>query len=177
MWSVALAHRSYSQSREFHVALATAGLFAFVNEFAMSVGMALSQLRSGIFSSWALVRYLSIPSPLGRGSRPGRDYSFAVLRVLVSVGYVATVALKYSRAPTRKRSRGYAPMWAHGWNRSLLYAVHQTLSLVPCTVTVRGPAGHNRGRVAERPLLARTQGRTSDCILTPATTYCCRVVF
>ena len=32
-----------------HVALTTAGLFAFVNEFAMSVGMSQSHLRSGIF--------------------------------------------------------------------------------------------------------------------------------
>ena len=45
----------------------------------------------------------------------------------------------------------------------MLYAVHQMLSLVPCTVTVRGAAGHNRWGVVERRLPARTQGRTADC--------------
>ena len=42
VWSVALAHSCYAQSREFHVALTTASLFAIVNEFAMSVGMSQS---------------------------------------------------------------------------------------------------------------------------------------
>ena len=56
-------------------------------------------------------------------------------------------------------------MEADGWDSSLLYAVHQTLSLsfsIParCTVTASGAAGHNRGSVAEPPLLTRTQGRT-----------------
>ena len=66
-------------------------------------------------------------------------------------------------------------MGAHGWDRTLLYAVlllyavHQMLSLVPCTGTVSGAAGHNRWGVVERRLPAKTQGRT-------ATTYCCRVV-
>ena len=61
-------------------------------------------------------------------------------------------------------SRGYAPMGADGWDCSLLYAVYQMLSLFfPCTVTVNGAAGHNRGEVAETPPLARTQGRTVDC--------------
>ena len=44
----------------------------------------------------------------------------------------------------------------------LLYAVQQTLSFLPCTDTVSGVAGHNRGRVVERRLLARTQGRTAN---------------
>ena len=35
----------------------------------------------------------------------------------------------------------------------------------------------NVAHFAETPLLARTQGRTSNCIFSPATTYCCRVVF
>ena len=35
----------------------------------------------------------------------------------------------------------------------------------PCTATVNGAAGHNRGEVAETPPLARTQGRTVDCSL------------
>ena len=63
-------------------------------------------------------------------------------------------------------SRGYAPMGAHGWVCSLLYAVHQMLSLVPCTGTVSGAAGHNRWGVVERRLPAKTQGRTADCTLT-----------
>ena len=52
-------------------------------------------------------------------------------------------------------------MGADGWDCSLLYAVFQMLSLFfPCTATVNGGAGHNRGEVAETPPLARTQGRT-----------------
>ena len=46
------------------------------------------------------------------------------------------------------------------------YAVHQMLSLLPCTVTASEAAGHNRGEVAETPPLARTQGRTVGCIFT-----------
>ena len=57
-------------------------------------------------------------------------------------------------------------MGAHGWDRTLLYAVHQMLSLVPCTGTVSGAAGHNRWGVVERRLPAKTQGRTADCTLT-----------
>ena len=38
--------------------------------------------------------------------------------------------------------RGYAPMVADGWVCRLLCAVHQTLSLGPCTVSVNGAAGH-----------------------------------
>ena len=61
--------------------------------------------------------------------------------------------------------------WFHGADggaASLLHAVHQMLSLsffVPARypVTVSGAAGNNRGRVVERRLLARTQGRTADC--------------
>ena len=55
-------------------------------------------------------------------------------------------------------------MGADGWDCSLLYAVCQMLSLFfPCTATVNGAAGHNRGEVVETPPLARTQGRTVDC--------------
>ena len=43
---------------------------------------------------------------------------------------------------------------------SCCHPVHQMLSLLPCTVTANGVAGHNRGEVAETPPLARTQGRT-----------------
>ena len=57
-----------------------------------------------------------------------------------------------------------------------LFALRWTLSLVPCTATVSGAAGHNRGGVAETPLLERTQGRTAGCTAS-STTYCCRVVF
>ena len=61
----------------------------------------------------------------------------------------------------RKGSRGMAI--ACGGRRRPYLAVHQTLSLVPSTVTVSGAGGHNRGGVAETPLLARTQGSTTDC--------------
>ena len=151
-------HRSCAQSREFHDALATASLVAFVNEFAMSVGIALSHLWSGILSTFALLVYLSIPSHLGMGSRPGRDYSLACLRVLVFIGYMATVAWKYPRAPI-------CPSW-FPW-RSWLGpqpAVCSTADIVPCSLcshSQRSCRPQPRG-VAETPLLARTQGRTSD---------------
>ena len=54
-------------------------------------------------------------------------------------------------------------MGADGWDCCMLFAVYQMLSLFPCTATVNGAAGHNRGEVAETPLLAWTQGRTVDC--------------
>ena len=60
---------------------------------------------------------------------------------------------------------GIRPDGTDGWVCSLAYAVHQMLSLVPCTVTANGAAGHNRGEVVETPPLARTQGRTVGCIL------------
>ena len=50
-------------------------------------------------------------------------------------------------------------MGADGWVCSLVYAVYRTLSLLPCTVTANGAAGHNRGGVAETPPLARTPRR------------------
>ena len=56
-------------------------------------------------------------------------------------------------------------MGADGWVCSLVYAVYQMLSLLPCTDTANGAAGHNRGEVAETSPLARTQGRTVGCIL------------
>ena len=49
-------------------------------------------------------------------------------------------------------SRGYAPHGTMGlmdWFCRLLCAVHQTLSLGPCTVSVNGAAGHNRWGVME----------------------------
>ena len=45
-------------------------------------------------------------------------------------------------------------MEADGRDCSLLYAVFQMLSLfLPCTATVNGAAGHNRGEVAETLLI------------------------
>ena len=55
-------------------------------------------------------------------------------------------------------------MRADGWVCSLVYAVYQMLSLLPCTVTANGAAGHNGGEVAETLPLARTQNRTVGCI-------------
>ena len=54
-------------------------------------------------------------------------------------------------------------MGADGWVCRLLCAVHQTLSLGPCAVSVNGAAGHNRWGVVEKWLPAKTQGRTVDC--------------
>ena len=90
---------------------------------------------------------------------------YAVVRVFLE--YMDIVALKFAKAPGPARSRG-------GWQwRSLrplalpsFDAVHQTLSLGPCTVTVNGAAGHNRWGVVERRLPAKTQGRTVDCSFT-----------
>ena len=61
---------------------------------------------------------------------------------------------------------GVCPTWllgADGLDCGLPYVVHQLLSLGPHTVTVSGAAGHNRGKVAETPLPARTQSMTADC--------------
>ena len=41
--------------------------------------------------------------------------------------------------------------------------VHVYTFAGPCTATVNGAAGHNRGEVAETPPLVRTQGRTVSC--------------
>ena len=86
---------------------------------------------------------------------------FAVVRVFLK--YMDIVALKFADAPGPARGRG-------GWQwRSLRplalpssYAVHQTMSLGPCTVTVNGAAGHNRWGVVERRLPVKTQGRIFD---------------
>ena len=87
---------------------------------------------------------------------------YAVVRVFLV--YMDIVALKFANSPGPARGRG-------GWQwRSLrplalpsFHAVHQALSLGPCTVTVNGAAGHNRWGVVERRLPAKTQGRTVDC--------------
>ena len=74
-------------------------------------------------------------------------------------------------------SRGYAPMGADGWVCSLRYAVHQMLSLLPCTVTANGAACHNRGGVVERRLPARTQGMIVDKVLNCGFNTCTGCVF
>ena len=84
--------------------------------------------------------------------------------------------LKFASAPGLSGgSRGDTPQW-----RSLMasarlaflrgavcacqYAVHQTLSLGPCTAMVNFELPATTvGEVAETPPLARTQGRTVDC--------------
>ena len=89
---------------------------------------------------------------------------FDFVRVRVFFEYMATDALKFASTPGPLRgSRGYAPMGADGGGCSLLCAVFQMRSLLPCTATVNGAADHNRGEVAETPPLAWTQGRTVDC--------------
>ena len=71
MWSVALTHSSYAQSRDFHVALTTAGLFTIVNEFAMIFAVV---LRVCVFLKYMAVDtliYVSAPGPFGdRGDTP-----------------------------------------------------------------------------------------------------------
>ena len=42
-------------------------------------------------------------------------------------------------------------------------SLHQTLSLCPCAATVQRAPSHNRWRVSETTLPAKTQGRTLDC--------------
>ena len=68
-------------------------------------------------------------------------------------------------------------MGADGWDRSLLYAVHQILSIVPCTVTVSGAAGHKHWESSRGGSLRRHMAGPLTVRLTPATTYCCRVAF
>ena len=51
------------------------------------------------------------------------------------------------------------------WCGLRLYAVHQTLSLCSCAVSVNGAAGHNRFGVVETPLPVKTQGETMNCLL------------
>ena len=101
--------------------------------------------------------------------------AFVFLWVHVFFEHMALDLLKYTRAPGPFLDRkGMAP---HGCMVCrLMYAVHQTLSLGPGTVTVSGAACHNRWGVAETPLPAKTQGRTLDCLF-PANAYCCRVAF
>ena len=90
--------------------------------------------------------------------RAGRGYCHVVvhstsldffgLREQVFIEYTATDACTCSSTLTPQGVEEVCPTWlqgADGWVCSLLYAVHQMLSLVPCTVTVSGAAGHDRG--------------------------------
>ena len=129
-----------------------------------------------------MVEYFSIPPPFGLGSVSGRDYSmdeivlhavvpftglygykyagFPGLRALVFFEVMAIDTLMFSKRPWSLRgSRRHAPMGADGWVCSLLYAVHQMLSLGPCTVAVHGAPGHSRWEVVETPVPVKTQGR------------------
>ena len=45
----------------------------------------------------------------------------------------------------------------------------------PCSAAVHGAPSHNRWGVVETPLPVKTQGRTMNCLSTPATKYCCSV--
>ena len=119
-----------------------------------------SSLRMEI-GTWMALRF-SIWGIIGTAQR----YAMVCV-VRVFLEYMDKVALKFSRAPDPARGRGgYAPMGADGWVCRLLRAVHQTLSLGPCTVSVNGAANHNRWGVVERRLPAKTQGRTVDCSFT-----------
>ena len=72
----------------------------------------------------------------------------------VFLKYMAVGTSVYVRAPGPPRgSRGYAPMVADGWVCSLLHAVHQMLSLLPCTFVCllkqwRGPKCRKSGHLA-----------------------------
>ena len=85
---------------------------------------------------------------------------FPGLRALVFFEVMAIDTLMFSKRPWSLRgSRRHAPMGADGWVCSLLYAVHQMLSLGPCTVAVHGAPGHSRWEVVETPVPVKTQGR------------------
>ena len=94
--------------------------------------------------------------------------------VHVFLKYVLLLSLSLAKAPGLSGGRGEMALAVASFARPALFrgavcafaAVHQTWSLGPCTVTVSGAASHNRGRVAETPLLAMTQSRTADCTLT-----------
>ena len=57
------------------------------------------------------------------------------------------------------------------------YAVHQTLSLGPCAVTVHGAPGHNRWGVAEITPCEVTREDLGLSFQFPDTAFCCRVRF
>ena len=83
--------------------------------------------------------------------------------------YMAKHSLNFGRAPDPSGDRGDMLLivpWGDGGVCRLLCAVHKTLSLGPCTVSVNGVAGHIRWGVVERRLPAKTQGRTVDCSFT-----------
>ena len=79
---------------------------------------------------------------LGRNSMPLFYVVLPGLRIFmvhVFVEYMALDLLKYTRAPGPFGDRGVCPSWLHGADGGvcrLIYAVHQTLSLGPGTVTV-----------------------------------------
>ena len=85
-------------------------------------------------------------------------------RVRVFLEYLAIDALKYSRAPDLARDRGGTPQWglmAGSAACCTTYVRH--FPFAPCAATVQRAPSHNRWRVSETTLPAKTQGRTLDC--------------
>ena len=65
--------------------------------------------------------------------------AYVSLWVQVLLEYVATDFLKYAKAPGPFGDRRCTPSWLHGADGGvcrLLYAVHPTFSLGPCTAMV-----------------------------------------
>ena len=95
--------------------------------------------------------------------------------LLVFLKYLFTAALKFGKA--FGSHRGAEERWR--WLRLLVVfalSLHHTLSFGPCTATVSGAAGHNRGEWRRR----RSQGHKAgplNRLQRPPNTHCCRVVF
>ena len=99
-------------------------------------------------------------SPLGSGDLLLMIFA-TVLRVCVVLKYMVVDTLIYVSAPDPARGRGRWP-----WRMAVVGALGLQY-IRQCTFSfslhvVQSQSGHNRGRVVERRLLARTQGRNAD---------------
>ena len=72
-------------------------------------------------------------------------YGLHGLRVQVFLQYTATDAFAYSSTPSPFGDRGDTSRWVPMAGSAVCTPFFQMLSLLPCTVTANGAAGHNRG--------------------------------
>ena len=104
-----------------------------------------------------------------------------LLWVHVFVEYMAIDPKKKEESLIPSGIEGICPSWllgADGGVCRLLYAVHQTFSLGPCTAT--GPLSsrpQSLGGVGDGTLCEDTREDFGLSVSFPSTTYCCRVVF
>ena len=81
------------------------------------------------------------------------------LRVFVFIDFVYWLTLTFTKAPGPSGDRGGWPWRALRWCAPRWPGCTSSRQ-VPVQFAVPGAAGHNRWRVAETPLSAKTQGRT-----------------